>query len=67
MTSSKVSQLAALMRNSELTGTRKTSQQGNDPVFGALLRQAGISRIFPHGREMRFSPPEQNCPIRQLL
>lgn len=39
MTSSKVSQLAALMKNSELMNTRKTSQQENGPVFGALLSQ----------------------------
>ena len=37
MTSSKISQLAALMRNSELMDTQKGSRQENDPVFGALL------------------------------
>ncbi len=39
MTSSKISQLAALMRSSELMDTQKGSRQENDPVFGALLNQ----------------------------
>ncbi len=55
MTSSKVSQLAALMRNSELTGTRKTSQQGNDPVFGALLSQTA------GGNQQNLSPWKGNA------
>ncbi|MCI9173670.1 MAG: hypothetical protein HFH49_01825 [Lachnospiraceae bacterium] len=39
MTSSKISQMAALMRASELTGAQKNPQQENGPVFGALLSQ----------------------------
>lgn len=39
MTSSKISQLAALMRSSELMDVQKSSRQENDPVFGALLSQ----------------------------
>lgn len=41
MTSSKISQLAAIMRSQELvTSTQKNGQQENGPVFGALLNQA---------------------------
>ncbi len=37
MTSSKISQLAAIMRSQELVGAQKNGQQENSPVFGALL------------------------------
>lgn len=40
MTSSKISQLAAMMRSQELVGTQKNGQQGNSPIFGTLLNQA---------------------------
>ncbi len=39
MTSSKISQLAAIMRSQELVGAQKNGQQENSPVFGALLNQ----------------------------
>lgn len=39
MTSSKISQMAALMRASELAGIQKNPQQENGPVFGAFLSQ----------------------------
>ena len=39
MTSSKISQMAALMRASELTGAQKNPKQENSPVFGSLLNQ----------------------------
>lgn len=39
MTSSKISQMAAMMRASELVNTQKNSQQDSSPVFGALLNQ----------------------------
>lgn len=39
MTSSKISQLAAIMRSQELVGAQKGGQQENSPVFGALLNQ----------------------------
>ena len=43
MTSSKISQLAALMRSSELVNAQKSPQQGNSPAFGALLSQTADS------------------------
>lgn len=39
MTSSKISQMAAMMRASELVSAQKNSQQDGSPAFGALLNQ----------------------------
>lgn len=39
MTSNKISQMAALMKNSELLNSQKTSQEENNFAFGALLSQ----------------------------
>lgn len=50
MTSSKISQLAALMRSSELMDTQKSSKQENGPAFGALLSQTsdgGKQNAYP--------------------
>ncbi|MCI8483616.1 MAG: hypothetical protein HFH41_04665 [Lachnospiraceae bacterium] len=35
----KISQVMALMRSSELSGTQKNGMQGSDPLFGTLLSQ----------------------------
>lgn len=43
MTSSKISQLAALMRSQELVNAPKSPQQENSPAFGALLSQTADS------------------------
>ncbi|MCI9137325.1 MAG: hypothetical protein HFH48_07150 [Lachnospiraceae bacterium] len=39
MTSSRISQIAALIKGPELVNTQKNVQQENNPVFGALLSQ----------------------------
>lgn len=65
MTSSRISQIAALMKGSELVNNQKNTGQENNPVFGALLSQTaggGKQNPSPWSANM-IQPPKSGVEI----